>query len=166
MVSSSSTRGRLTPGGAYSASVIAASTRCHECSAEFSGREPSVIGVRRRIVFSLSASARNATWRTSRSSDTAKHLLQLVRRGDFKLIVAAVFRLLVGAPAQEDGGVPEAVALHVVVLHLAHALGSKRFPREILPGAPAALPAGHAPALVALRVRPFAPGMLLERLLA
>src|SRR5258705_10660405 len=132
MVKSSTPRGRLPAGGAYSASVIAASTRCHECLAEFSGREPSVIGVRRRIVFSLSASARNATWRASRSSDTAKHLLQLVRRGDFKLVVAAVFRLLVGAPAQEDCGVPEAVALHVAGLDLAHARGSKRVPPTLL----------------------------------
>ena len=38
----------------------------------------------------------------------------------------------------------EAIALQVVVLHLAHALDAQRLPRQILAGAPAALPAGHA----------------------
>ncbi len=59
----------------------------------------------------------------------------------------------------------EAIALQVVVLHLAHALDAERLPGEILAGAPTALPSGHAAALrVGLRPRP--PGMLLQRVLA
>ena len=64
--------------------------------------------------------------------------------GDLELIVAAVARRLVGTPAQEDRRVAEAIALHVVVLHLAHALDPQRLPRQILAGAPAALAARHA----------------------
>src|SRR5256885_11404822 len=74
----------------------------------------------------------------------AELLLELVRGCDLELIVAAVLRLLVRAPAQEIGCVAEAVALHVVVLHFADALDPQRLPRQILAGAPAALAAGHA----------------------
>ena len=84
----------------------------------------------------------------------AEDLLELVRRRDLELIVAAVRRRLVGPPALEDGGVAEAVALHVVVLHLAHALDAQRLPRQILAGAPAALAAGHARHLAAVGRRP------------
>ena len=48
----------------------------------------------------------------------------------------------------------EAIALHVVVLHLAHALDPQRLPRQILAGAPAALAAGHAARSPAHRRRP------------
>src|SRR5258705_8699674 len=160
--SSSNTRAMLRPGGAYSVSVIAASARCHECSAEFSDRDPSGSGVRRRIVFSLSASTRKASCRESRLSDTAEHFLELVRPGHFKLIVAAVFRRPVRPPPQKGRGMPEAIALHVVVLHLADALDSEGFPREILPGAPAALPPGHAGPAMAFGIRPRSPRVFLE----
>src|SRR5690606_26503878 len=73
----------------------------------------------------------------------AEHLLQLVRRRDLELVVAALGRLLVGTPPQKYSSVPEALALHVVVLDLAHALDAHRLPREILAGAPPALPARH-----------------------
>src|SRR5688572_24710727 len=65
-------------------------------------------------------------------------------RSDLELIVAAVLRRLVVAPAHERRGVAEAVALHVVVLHFAHPFDAQRLPREILAGAPPAMPARHA----------------------
>ena len=74
----------------------------------------------------------------------AEDLLELVRGRDLELIVAAVRRRLVGPPAQEGRRVAEAIALQVVVLHLADALDPQRLPREILARAPAALAAGHA----------------------
>src|SRR5207237_5103252 len=40
-----------------------------------------------------------------------KHLRQLVRRGHLELVVAAILRRLVGAPAQEDRRVAEPVTL-------------------------------------------------------
>src|SRR5437868_6245946 len=64
-----------------------------------------------------------------RESGGAEHLRQLVRRRDFELIVAAALRLPIGAPALEDRRVAESIALHVVVLHLAHALDPQRLPR-------------------------------------
>ena len=59
----------------------------------------------------------------------------------------------------------EAVALQVIVLHLAHALDAHRFPREVLAGAPAALAAGHARRVLA-GARPVAPRMRPQRVLA
>ena len=47
-------------------------------------------------------------------------------------------RVLVGAPARELGGVPEAHALHVVVAHLDDPLGPQRGEREVLAGRPPA----------------------------
>ena len=64
---------------------------------------------------------------------------QLVGRRDLELVVAAVAGRLVRPPAQEDRRVAEAVALQVVVLHLAHALDPQRLPGQVLAGAPAAL---------------------------
>ena len=92
-----------------------------------------------------------------------KDLGQLVGRSDLELVVAAVARRLVRPPAEEDGGVAEAVALEVIVLHLADPLDPKRLPGEILPRAPAALPAGHPARPGRLRLGPAAPGMLLQR---
>src|SRR6266566_2168715 len=83
----------------------------------------------------------------------------------FPLIVAAVLRLLVGSPAQKNGWMPEALPLHVIVLDLADPLDSQRLPREILPGTPAALPAGHT-ARVRLDLRPLSPWMTVQRGLA
>src|SRR6185503_19582933 len=91
--------------------------------------------------------------------------LELVGAGHLELGVAAVLRLLVGTPAQEDRGVAEAVALHVVVLHLAHALDAQRLPRQVLARAPAALGAGHA-ARFRGRSGPVAPRMRLHGVLA
>ena len=88
--------------------------------------------------------ARSIRAASAPTATRAEDLLELVRRRDLELIVAAVGRRLVGPPAQEHRRVAEAVALHVVVLHLAHALDAQRLPRQILAGAPAALAAGHA----------------------
>src|SRR5438876_8699785 len=93
----------------------------------------------------------------------AEHLLELERGRDLELIVPAVLRALVGSPALEHGRVTESIALHVVVLHLAHALDAQRLPRQILPRAPAALTARHAHHLRASEFGPLPPGMPLER---
>ena len=71
----------------------------------------------------------------------AEDALELVRRRDLQLVVAAILRPLVGAPAHEVRGVPEARALHVVVGDLADALGPQRLPAQIL----AAIPAARGP---------------------
>ena len=66
-----------------------------------------------------------ATLLRSRSRSIARcteNVGKLVSRSDLELIVAAVLRRLVVAPAQERRRVPEAIALHVVVLHFAHPL--------------------------------------------
>src|SRR5919106_5713383 len=94
----------------------------------------------------------------------AKNLLQLVRCRDFELIVAAVPRRLIRTPALKDGGMAEAVALHVVVFDLAHPLDPQRLPRKIFPRAPAALPSRHA--ILPLRLCPIAPWMMLHRPIA
>src|SRR5262249_51614922 len=96
----------------------------------------------------------------------AEYLLQLVRRRHLELIVAAVFRLPVWPPAQERAGVAEAIALHVVVLDLADALDPQRLPRQILACTPAALSAGHAGHVRGVELRPLAPRMAVERVLA
>ena len=92
----------------------------------------------------------------------AEDLLELVSLRDLELIVPAVLRLLVGTPSQEDGRVPEAIALEMVVLHLADPLDPERLPREILPRAPSALAPRHAGHLARPGGRPFAPGMIVE----
>src|SRR3954469_4398669 len=92
-------------------------------------------------------STRTRTETTGTSALTAgraEDLLEFVRSRDFELIVSAVVWRLVRTPPQEDRGVAEPVALHVVVLHLAHALDADRFPRQVFPRTPAALAAGHA----------------------
>src|SRR3954468_16048521 len=99
-----------------------------------------------------------------RSRQRGEHLRELERSRDFELVVAAIARRLVGPPAQELRGVTEAIALQVVVLHLAYALDAQRFPREILAGAPAAVRAGHARSF-GCGSRPIAPWMILERVL-
>ena len=75
----------------------------------------------------------------SRSTRDEKTFSSSIRRRDLELVVAAVARPLVGPPAQEDRGVAEAIALQVVVLHLAHPLDPQRLPRQVLARAPAAL---------------------------
>src|SRR5688572_20288369 len=98
---------------------------------------------------------------------------KLERRNDLELVVAAIPRRLVVPPAQERRPVTKAIALHVVVLHFAHALDPQRLPRQILARAPAALPTRHAPAFAKTlrrgRLRmghPGFPGMIRERVLA
>src|SRR5207248_7025381 len=88
-----------------------------------------------------------------------ENLVELIGGGDLELVVAAFGRRLVGPPAQEDRRMAEAVALEMVVLHLAHALDAQRLPGEVLARAPAALRAGHALGRALRRLRPFAPGM-------
>ena len=92
-------------------------------------------------------------------------LLELGGRRDLELVVAAVSGLLVSAPAQEDRGVAETVALQVVVLHLADPLHAQGLPREVLARAPPALSPGHALGAVS-HLRPVLPGMGGERVLA
>ena len=59
-------------------------------------------------------------------------LRELERSRDLQLVVAAVARRLVGTPALKNRRVAEPIALHVVVLHLAHTFDSERLPRQIL----------------------------------
>src|SRR4051812_730308 len=96
----------------------------------------------------------------------AKHLLELVRRRDLQLIVLAVHRPLVRTPSQEYSGMPEAVALHVVVLHLADTLDPQRLPGQIFAGAPSTLPARHTRGGCGVRLRPVTPRMVLQRAIA
>ena len=51
-----------------------------------------------------------------------KDALELVSRSDLQLIVSAICRRLVRPPPQERRRMAKAIALHVVVLHFAHAL--------------------------------------------
>src|SRR5262245_23180273 len=95
----------------------------------------------------------------------AEDLRGLVRGRDLEPLVGAALRLPVGPPALEDGSVPEARALHVVVSHLAHALDPHRLPCQVLARAPAALPARHARAWLA-QVGPLAPWVTVERVLS
>src|SRR4030095_4733256 len=104
--------------------------------------------------------------RSENSCSRAKYLFQLERCRDLELIVSAVRGLLIGTPAQEDGCVPEASSLHVVVLDLAHALDAQRLPREILPRTPPALCSGQARRSVSHGVGPFTPGVPIECALA
>src|SRR5262245_55334761 len=96
------------------------------------------------------------TW-TSRSSEQsrsrrfglplARELDDLVERERVRrreLIVAAVFRRLVAAPAHERRPVAEAAALQVVELHLADELGLERRPRRVLVARPPARSARRA----------------------
>src|SRR5262249_60948348 len=80
------------------------------------------------------ARLRSGAARVARAEDP----LELVGRRHLELIVAAVARPLVGAPAHELRGVAKAGALHVVVGDLAHALGPERLPAQVLAPSPAA----------------------------
>ena len=66
--------------------------------------------------------------RSGKWSIGAEDLGQFERRSFLKLVVAAVLGLLVGPPALEGRGMPEAVALQVVVCHLRDALDAQRLP--------------------------------------
>src|SRR5206468_2237205 len=56
----------------------------------------------------------------------------------------------------------EAIALQVIVGHLADALDAQRFPAEILAAVPSAGGARHAPVRRRLTTRPLAPGVAFE----
>jgi hypothetical protein len=62
-----------------------------------------------------------------------EHAFQFEWRRDLQLVVAAFCRAAVWAPAQEGGGVPEAIALQVVVLHFADPFDAERLPRQVFP---------------------------------
>src|SRR5688500_18168146 len=102
--------------------------------------------------------------RSAAGAARPENLLELVRRRNFELVVSAFVRRLVGPPPQKRRGVPEPIALQVVVLHFADPLDAERLPRQILAGAPAALPARH-PLSGSLRLGPLAPRMRLQRVL-
>src|SRR5512145_1431363 len=91
-----------------------------------------------------------------------ENLLELVRRRNLELVVSAFVCRLVGPPPQKRRGVPEPVALQMVVLHLADALDAERLPRQILAGAPAAVATRHTLS-ASFRLGPFAPWMCLQR---
>src|SRR5215471_14896127 len=95
--------------------------------------------IARRATSRRACSRRSESRRSSFLLPRAEHLLELVGRRDLELVVAAFVGPLVGPPAHEDRGMAKAVALQVVVLHLAHALDAQRLPRQILARAPAAL---------------------------
>src|SRR4051812_40090586 len=82
---------------------------------------------------------------------------QVVLDRDVELVVGARPRVPVGPPATEVRGVPEPVALHLVVRDLDDELRPQRHERQVLAGVPAGDVAGHPPVDVRLRVRPVAP---------
>ena len=94
-------------------------------------------------------------------------LAELERRRLLELVVAAVGRLLVGAPALERRAVAEAVALEVVVGDLGDSFHAKRLPRQVLAPIPARRRAGQ-PLPGGLRglgpLGPFAPRMPVQGL--
>jgi len=103
------------------------------------------------------------------SATRCEDVRKLVRRYDLELRVGAIARLLVGAPPSKLRGVTKAAALHVVVSHLDHQIGAKRFPGEILALAPATLCAGYPTARgfgFADHVGPVLPRVIVERAFA
>src|SRR5262245_40189518 len=96
----------------------------------------------------------------------AEDLGELVGDGQLELVVGARGGRQVGPPALEAGGVPEPVALEVLVGDLGDELDPQRLPPHVLLGVPAAGGARHPPArLVRLGVGPLLPGMPVERAL-
>src|SRR3954470_25026753 len=80
-----------------------------------------------------SGAAEDPRWRSA-----AEDLLDQVGGGLFELVVPAVCRRLVRAPPLEGRGVPEPIALKVVVRHLHDPLRAKRLPGQVLSSIPAA----------------------------
>ena len=60
----------------------------------------------------------------------------------------------------------ESIALQVIVFDFADAFDSQRLPRQIFARAPTALAARHPRRLIASRLGPIAPWMLIERVIA
>src|SRR5580692_8490365 len=78
---------------------------------------------------------RQALWAGAEGSGP-EHGGQLLGHHRLQLGVGAGGRGAVGPPAPEGGGVAEAVALEVVVGHLAHQIGGQRLPGQVLLGVP------------------------------
>src|SRR5688572_20664853 len=123
---------------------------------QISPTNTNLVGMRSLLCHRIARAWKESSTTRGNGSARTEHLCQLVRRRDLELVVAALGRTLVGAPAQERGGVAEAIAQQVVVLHLADALDAQRLPRQVLSGAPAAVSAGH-PLSSAFRLRPLTP---------
>src|SRR5438874_868700 len=92
----------------------------------------------------------------------AEDVGQLGGHDHLELVVGARRRASVGAPALEVGGVAEALALHVLVGHLAHEFRPQRLPRHVLALAPPAEAPGHAASRRGDGLRPPRPRMTLE----
>src|SRR4029453_6814325 len=86
--------------------------------------------------------SRHRPYETLRS--VPKYQLELGGWGFVELVVGALGRGLVLAPADQPRCVAEAAALQVLVTDLDHPLGSEGDPGEVLGGVPAAGGAGHA----------------------
>src|SRR6266571_568302 len=89
------------------------------------------------------------------SQTSAKDAFQLVSGCDFQLIVAAVLRAFVEAPANEMRSVTKPRALHVIVRDFANALRTQRLPAQILAAIPPASASRHP--LPLHRLGPIAP---------
>src|SRR5262249_58025564 len=91
-----------------------------------------------------------------------EELGELARPHRLELGVGAGGRGAVRAPAEEVRGVPEAVALEVVVAHLHHPLDAERLPGEVLLVVPPARRPGHALAGLSGLGGPGLPGVIGE----
>src|SRR3989442_4378177 len=80
-----------------------------------------------------------STCNTFPKSSGPKHLLQLVGRRDFELIVAEVAGLFVRPPPLEYLLMPEPITLEVIVLYFSDPIVAPRLPRHVLPFASAPL---------------------------
>src|SRR6185369_11152391 len=74
------------------------------------------------------------TW--LRAAGPVQNFFQFIGLDGFQLVIGAIARRLVAPPAQEHRRVPEAPALQVVILHLAHAAGLQRFPGQVFAAIP------------------------------
>src|SRR4051794_1067663 len=114
------------------------------------------------------ATARHTASTDAGASDT-EDFAQLDRDGRVELCVRARLGVAVGAPAREPRGVPEAIALQVLVSDLGDELDAQRLPREVLPRVPPAQRA-RAPlparARIGVGLRPLAPRVIVERAVA
>src|SRR4051794_16891689 len=95
--------------------------------------------------------------RTSLDPETGNDIVQRVGQRLLELLIRARLGGAVVAPSHEVGQVPEAGALHVLVLDLEHPLGTQRHEREVLRCVPPADVSGQPLALVRLGVGPLLP---------
>src|ERR1700678_3388291 len=82
--------------------------------------------------------------RAAPSALNAEDLPQFGRQGAVQLGVGARLRRSVRSETLQRRGVPEPVALEVVVAHLGHQFGAQRLPRQVLSGAPPTRPSGES----------------------